>query len=87
MSILILFKRGSLTISIFKVYIFTNAYTSLLMRTTCALVEHTVLVGVPVSQRSDDQSVSVPQIFIAELKLGVTDVDVTVSCFVIPAVA
>lgn len=42
-------------------------------------------VCVPVSKRSDDQSVSVPKVFIAELELGVADVDVTVSGFIIPA--
>lgn len=42
-------------------------------------------VCVPVSKRSDDQSVSVPQVFIAELELGVADVNVTLSGFIIPA--
>lgn len=39
----------------------------------------------PVSEWSDDQSVSVAQVFVAKLELGVTDVDVTVSGFIIPA--
>lgn len=54
----------------------------------CVLMQHIQLhVCVPVSERSDDQSVSVAQVFIAELELGVTDVNVTVSGFVIPAMA
>lgn len=43
--------------------------------------------AVPVSEWSDDQSVGVPQVFIAELELGVTDVNITVSGFIIPAMA
>ena len=42
-------------------------------------------VCVPVSQWCDDQSVGVPQVLIAELELGVTDVDVAVSGLFIPA--
>lgn len=40
---------------------------------------------VPVSEWSDDQSVSVAQVLVAKLELGVTDVDVTVSGLIIPA--
>lgn len=43
--------------------------------------------AVPVSEWSDDQSVGVSQVFIAELELGVTDVNITVSGFIIPAMA
>lgn len=39
----------------------------------------------PVSEWSDDQSVSVAQVFVAKLELGVTDVNVTVSGLIIPA--
>lgn len=41
----------------------------------------------PVSEWSDDQSVGVSKVFIAELELGITDVHVTVSGFIIPAMA
>ena len=44
-------------------------------------------VCAPVSEWSDDQSVSVAHVFIAELELGITDVDVTVSGRIIPAMA
>lgn len=44
-------------------------------------------VRAPVSEWSDDQSVSVPQVFVAKLELGITDVNVTVSGFIIPAMA
>lgn len=44
-------------------------------------------VCVPVGERRDDQSVGVPEVFVAELELGVADVNVTVSGFVIPAMA
>lgn len=45
------------------------------------------ICAVPVSEWSDDQSVSVPQVFIAKLEPGITDINVTVSGFVIPAMA
>lgn len=41
--------------------------------------------AVPVSERSDHQSVRVAQILVAELKLGIADVHVAVSAFVVPA--
>lgn len=51
------------------------------------LTEYSLHADVPVSERSDNQSVCVAQVLIAELELGITDVDVTVSAFVIPAMA
>lgn len=39
----------------------------------------------PISKWGDNQSVCVSQVLIAELELGVTNVDTTVSCFFIPA--
>lgn len=53
---------------------------------TCSCAS-TICVCVPVSEWGNNQSVSVPEVFIAELELGVTDVDVTVSVFIIPAMA
>lgn len=47
----------------------------------------TIHICVPVSKWRDDKSVSVPQVFIAELELGITDVNITVSGFIIPAMA
>lgn len=46
---------------------------------------HIPLSAVPVSERSDHQSVRVAQILVAELKLGIADVHVAVPAFVIPA--
>lgn len=88
MSVFTLSKQGSHATSLFKVHIFNNVlytlYYTLYAHVYWCIVLH---VCVPVSEWSDDQSVSVPQVFIAELELGVTDVNVTVSGFIIPAMA
>ena len=42
---------------------------------------------VPVSQWGDDQSVGVPQVFVAELELGIADVHAALSGLLVPAVA
>lgn len=46
-----------------------------------------IVAPVPVSEWGYDQSVSVPQVFIAELELSVTNVDITVFGFFIPTMA
>lgn len=42
---------------------------------------------IPVSEWGDDQPVRVPQVFIAELELSVTDINITVFGFITPAMA
>ena len=53
----------------------------------CACSRACVCVRAPVRQRGDDQSVGVPQVLVAELELGVADVDVALPAVLVPAVA
>lgn len=53
----------------------------------CSSPAAAYMSSLPVSERRDDQSVGVSQVLIAELELGVTDVNITLSGFIIPAMA